>query len=99
MYSINRERLVKTFIELAEISSPSWKEKNVMNYIIKKFNRLGAECSTYRCGESCNLLIRFSGDSTRTPILLSGHMDTVTPCERVRAVVSDTKISSDGTIS
>jgi len=97
MYSINKERLVKTFIELAEIPSPSWKEKDVMNYIIKRFNRLGGECSTYRCGESFNLVIRISGDGKRTPILLSGHMDTVTPCDKIRTVVSETKISSDGT--
>lgn len=97
MYEINRERLVKTFIELAEISSPSWKEKDVMKYIIRRFNRLGGECSMHRCGESFNLLVRLNGKEKKSPILLSGHMDTVIPCDRVRTVVTDTKISSDGT--
>lgn len=97
MYEINRERLVKTFTELAEISSPSWEEKDVMKYIIKRFNRLGGECSTHRCGDSFNLLIKLNGSAKRSPILLSGHMDTVIPCDNVKTVVTDTKISSDGT--
>ncbi len=97
MYEINRERLIKTFTEVAEISSPSWKEKDVMNYIIKRFNRLGGECSMHRCGESFNLLIKLNGSEKRSTILLSGHMDTVIPCDNVKAVVTDTRISSDGT--
>ena len=97
MYSINREKLIKTFVELAEIPSPSWHEKYVMKYIINRFTRLGAECLTYKCGESENLLIRFKGVQDRNAILLSGHMDTVIPCDNVKAVVTATKISSDGT--
>lgn len=97
MYSINREKLIKTFVDLAEIPSPSWHEKDVMNYIIKRFSRLGAECLTYRCGESDNLLIKLRGSLDRSTILLSGHMDTVIPCEKVKAVVTGTKITSDRT--
>ena len=96
MYQIDREKIVKTFVDLAEIPSPSWHEQKVMDYTIKRFKELGAECSTYRCGESSNLLIKIAGDSKRTPILFSGHMDTVIPCEKVKAVVTDTKITSDG---
>lgn len=97
MYSIDREKLIKTFVELAEIPSPSWREKNVMNYIIKRFRRLGAECITYKCGESENLLIRFRGVEGRSTLLLSGHMDTVIPCDKVKAVVTAARITSDGT--
>jgi len=96
MYEINKEKLVKTFVELVEISSPSWHEKKVMDYVIKRFKALGGVCTTHKCGESHNLLIKIPGDSKRNPILLSGHMDTVIPCENVKAVVTDTKISSDG---
>jgi len=97
MYNINRERLIKTFVELAEIPSPSWKEEQILKYLIKRFDKLGANCQTYRCGESFNLLIRFKGNSNQNPILLSGHMDTVIPCDKVKAIISDTKITSDGT--
>ncbi|MCL1864732.1 MAG: M20/M25/M40 family metallo-hydrolase [Spirochaetes bacterium] len=97
MYDINSEKLVKTFVELAEISSPSWHEKQVMDYLIKRFKKMGARCTQYKCGESYNLLIKISGDKNRTPILFSAHMDTVGPCENVKVIVTDTKISSDGT--
>jgi len=97
MYEINKDTLVKTFVELVEISSPSWQEKKVMEYITKRFKALGGVCTAHKCGDSHNLLIKFSGDSKRTPILFSGHMDTVIPCDNVKAVVTDTKISSDGT--
>ena len=96
MYNINKERLLKTFIELAEISSPSWHEKQVMDYLIKRFKKLGAVCTPYKCGESCNLLIKISGNKSITPVLFSGHMDTVGPCENIKVVVTDTKIASDG---
>ena len=96
MYEINKEKLVKTFVELAEISSPSWHEEKIIDYIIKRFKPLGGECTLHKCGESHNLLIKIQGDSKRTSILFSGHMDTVIPCENVKPVVSDTKITSDG---
>ncbi len=96
MYDINKEKLIKTFVDLVEISSPSWHEKPVMDYIIKRFKSLNAECIQYPCGESHNLLVKISGDNKRTPILLSGHMDTVVPCENIRAIVTDTKITTDG---
>lgn len=97
MYDINKESLIKTFVELVEISSPSWHEKNVMDYIIKRFKNLGAVCTTHKCGESHNLLITIPGDSDRKPILFSGHMDTVIPCEHVKAIVTASRITSDGT--
>lgn len=97
MYEINREKLVKTFVELAEISSPSWHEKKIMDYIIKRFKKLGAACTAHKCGESHNLLVKFAGNVKKSTILLSGHMDTVIPCDNVKPVVTETKISSDGT--
>ncbi|MCL2156136.1 MAG: M20/M25/M40 family metallo-hydrolase [Leptospirales bacterium] len=96
MYDINTERLIRTFVELAELSSPSWHEKQVMDYLIKRFKKIGAVCVPYKCGESYNLLIQIPGDGARTPILFSGHMDTVGPCENIKVIVTDTKISSNG---
>jgi len=97
MYNIDKEKLVKTFVDLAEISSPSWHENKIADYIIKRFKKIGGECTLHKCGESHNLLIKITGDDKRTPILFSGHMDTVIPCENVKTVVTDTRITSDGT--
>ena len=97
MYKINKKRLVKTFVDLAKIPSPSWKEAAVADYIIEKLKPLKADCKLYPCGGSHNLLARIEGDKSRKPLLFSCHMDTVTPCENVVPVVTDTKITSDGT--
>ena len=95
--SINRERLIRTFTELAEISSPSWKEKEVMNYIVKKFRELDIKHKKFRCGKSFNLLGYFPGEKSSEPIILSAHMDTVVPCEKVTPIITEKKIISDGT--
>ncbi len=97
MNTVNKNRLIKTFTELASIPSPSWHEGDVMNYIIEQFDRLGLDHEIYPCGESFNLVGRLAGTKKSPSIILSGHMDTVIPCERVRPVVTATKITSDGT--
>ena len=97
MYTINRDRLVETFIDLVKIPSPSWQEQKVMEYIIERFTRLGAESIPCECDDSYNLLLRIPGDNGITPILFSGHMDTVVPCDDVKPVVAKNRISSDGT--
>ncbi|OHD68795.1 MAG: hypothetical protein A2W19_10875 [Spirochaetes bacterium RBG_16_49_21] len=94
---INRKRLIRTFSELVRISSPSWKEALVREYIIRSVKKLPVICKKYPCGSSHNLLLTMDGERKRKPILFSAHMDTVTPCEKVKPVVTDKKIASDGT--
>lgn len=96
MYTINSEKVIKTFVELAGIPSPSWHEQKVMEYIIKRFDKLGGKSTTHRCGESHNLLIKIPGTIKCDTLLLSGHMDTVVPCDDVKPVIKKGKITSDG---
>ena len=96
MYSVNKEKVIQTFVELARISSPSWQEQEVMEYIISRFTKLGFICTPHKCGESHNLLINIPGNIKSPPLLLSGHMDTVVPCEGVNPIVTASKITSDG---
>ncbi len=97
MYTIDTKRLVGTFLDLVKIPSPSWKEKEVIEYITPLLKKLGISHTLYKCGESHNLLARLEGTRKGTPILLSCHMDTVVPCEGVRPVVTGNTIASDGT--
>lgn len=83
---IDRQRLAETFIELCEIGSPSRQEKNVADYLIDCFTRLGAEAihidgSAVATGsDSGNLLIRFGASGQRGDgLFFSCHMDTVEP--------------------
>ncbi|MCX8123987.1 MAG: M20/M25/M40 family metallo-hydrolase [Spirochaetes bacterium] len=93
---INRERLISTFIDLAKISSPSWEEKGVIEFIQQKAQKLGVSCALYPCKNSFNVLIHIPGESSYVPVLFSAHMDTVTPCENIQPVVKDNRIVSDG---
>jgi tripeptide aminopeptidase len=97
MYTINTKRLVKTFTDMAKISSPSWKEDAMRAYISRTAKALGATVREFPCGESRNLLLTLKGDPSRRPVLFSAHMDTVTPCANVKPRVTGTKITSDGT--
>lgn len=89
---INDARLLDTFLELVRISSPSGQETPVANAIAVRLQRLGIASSTDAAG---NLFATVAGQGE--PLLLTAHMDTVTPCESVRPVISEGIIYSDGT--
>jgi tripeptide aminopeptidase len=97
MYPINEQRLLSTFLELVSIPSPSWKEHQVISYIEKRLSSLNIPLKKYPCNGSYNILATLEGDSARQPIMLSGHMDTVVPCEKINPVAGKTRITSDGT--
>mgnify|MGYP003769629375 CR=1 FL=1 len=97
MYSVNRERLLQTFTDLVKISSPSWNEAGVIDYIVKKLKPMKIQAEKIPCGKSHNLLVRIDGEEKRRPALFSCHTDTVVPCENVIPVVTSSRISSDGT--
>ncbi len=97
MSDINRERLISTFVDLAKISSPSWHEAEIIEYLINRFKKLNAEIKKFPCGKSFNLLARFTGNPDKKPVLLSAHMDTVVPCEKITPVIKKDRITSDGT--
>jgi len=97
MFDINTRRLIKTFTDMAKISSPSWREERMRDYIVGAVKKLGVKARSYPCGDSYNLLLTRPGDPKRKPVLFSAHMDTVTPCDNVKPVVTAAKITSDGT--
>lgn len=87
-------RLVKTFIDLAEIDSPSGKEEKVSLYIEQWFNKHSV---LYKKDSYGNLIATIRGAGK--PLLLSAHMDTVDPCRGIKAAIkNDTIVSSGNTI-
>jgi tripeptide aminopeptidase len=97
MMHVDRERLIRTFLDLVKIPSPSWKEKGIIDYVTGVLEECRVPFTLYPCGESANLLARMEGTRPGAPVLFSCHMDTVVPCERVNPVVKKDRISSDGT--
>ena len=100
-FEINEKRMVQTFVELAKISSLSGQEAGVARYLERALKALGAEVYIDDAGEKIsgntgNLIARFKGTVESEPFLLSAHMDTVGPAERVRPVVLTDRVTSDG---
>jgi tripeptide aminopeptidase len=90
---IDRERLVRTFLELVAVDSPSGEEDAIAAELEKRFTALGVETSQDAHG---NVLGRFQGKGE--PLLLSAHMDTVEPGRGITPVFDgEDIIRSDGT--
>lgn len=99
--SVNKERIVRTFLDLVQIDSLSRKEGKIASFLEKRLKELGLE--TFKDGagqkagsETGNLLARLPGKASLPPILLSSHMDTVGPGEGIRPIVEKDRIRSDG---
>lgn len=100
---INKERIVKTFLELAVIDSPSLGEREAADYVKKRFKQMGILLEEDHAGgkiggNAGNLYGFIKGNVPGAPILLSAHLDTVEPSAGKKAVVhEDGTITSDGT--
>ncbi len=99
---INENRLVKTFIEMVEINSESFEEKEMMEYVEKKLKKLGMRVDFDNAGEivgsnATNIYGYYEGNNELSPIVLSAHMDTVKPGNNVKVVIDGDVIKTDGT--
>lgn len=98
---INKKRLVQEFIKLAEIPSPSYREREIADYLKGRLQELGLtveeDDTAAKIGGSCgNLLARLPGDERYPALFFSSHMDTVTPAEEIKVVFQDGVFSSQG---
>ena len=97
----NKERLVKTFIDLVSISSPAGKERACADYIIKYLDNLGISWIEDNAGatingDTGNIIVQLDS-SLEKHILFSAHMDTVGPCEKITPIIENGVIKTDGT--
>lgn len=90
--TVNQNRLVRKFLQLVKIASPSGEEEQVANYIREELDDLGIKYTTDKKG---NLIARVSGAST-SPLLLCAHMDTVLPGINIQPVTRGNTIMSGG---
>lgn len=100
-FEINEKRMVRTFVELARISSLSGREAGVARYLERSLKTMGAEVRSDNAGKKTggntgNLIARFKGTVASAPFLLSAHMDTVGPAGNVKPVVHPDRVTSDG---
>lgn len=90
---MNRDRLVKTFIDLVRIDSPSGEEEKLGRFLIKYLlnNKLVGRAEIDKAG---NVVAHLSGE--RDPFLVCAHQDTVEPGRGIVPRVSDELITSSG---
>jgi len=94
---INRERLLKTFIDLLRIDSPSFHEQKIGALLAKELRKRGCQVTTQKYDKSFNLIAVKKGNAAGArPLLLSGHMDTIEPTEGLRFSIRTGRISSTG---
>ena len=100
---INEARIRAEFGELARIDSESFGERELADRLKEKLAELGIQAKEDDTAEKIggnagNLFGRLKGGLSGTPILLSGHMDTVAPGIGKKPVFhEDGTITSDGT--
>lgn len=81
---LNKERLIKTFMDYVKIDSETKNEKAISEKIAQDLKDLGLEVYVDKAGEKAasngnNVYCFLEGTKDLEPILFSAHMDTVTP--------------------
>ena len=98
---MSSERLLKTFLDLIRIDSPSGEEAEVAAYCAARLRDLGFEVSfddsKEKTGsETGNIIAIRPGTSPGRTLVLSAHMDCVEPCRGVDPVVENGVVRSVG---
>jgi tripeptide aminopeptidase len=99
---VNRDRLVRTFLDLVEINSPSKAERGVADYLKPKLVSLGFDVreddAGERIGGNCGNVIAVKDGTSGAGIelFLCSHMDTVEPTEGMTPHVDDEGIIRSG---
>ncbi|MCR4407690.1 MAG: M20/M25/M40 family metallo-hydrolase [Anaerolineae bacterium] len=91
-FTINRDRLLDTFLTLVQIDSPSGEEEAIARHLADRLIALGLAVHHDNAG---NLIART--DSSGEPLLLNAHMDTVGQDRGIRPIVENGIVRTDGT--
>ncbi|MBI2415677.1 MAG: M20/M25/M40 family metallo-hydrolase [Candidatus Kerfeldbacteria bacterium] len=90
------QRLLKNFLRLVKISSPSGSEAVIRKVMITQLRQLGVKITVDHAGNVIGRLAGYGQLKSAPPYLLSAHLDTVQPCSKVKPVVRGSVIMSDG---
>ncbi|MEG0686544.1 MAG: M28 family peptidase, partial [Erysipelotrichales bacterium] len=98
---INEERLINNFLDYVQIDSESGNEKEMCDYLSKQLKELGFEVFIGEVGTEIgsngyNICAKLAGNPDKDPILLSSHVDTVSPGKGIKPIVDGDIIKTDG---
>lgn len=99
---INRNRMVKEFIELVKIDSLSLRERQMADKVKEILASMGYQVEEddagQKIGGNCgNLICRVKGTKAVPTAMVMAHLDTVTPGINKKPVLDGDFIKSDGT--
>ncbi len=99
---VNKERMLKEFIELVKTDSLSLKERKMADILKSKLSDIGLsvyedEAGKKAGGDAGNLISFVKGTKNVSPVLLMAHMDTVVPGINKKPVIEGDMIKTDGT--
>lgn len=98
---IDKKRLKQIFNDLLKINSPTYKEKEISNYIIEYLMSKGFEVYTddsyHTTGSNIgNVIAKIKGNVKAKPVMLNAHMDTIESTENIKLVEEKDIIKTDG---
>lgn len=97
MSAPNCERITDLFVQLAKINSPSFKERELAEFVANILRAEGCEVRFQEYAESFNLIAYKKGSiSSRQPIMLSAHLDTIEPTEGIIIELDENAVRSAG---
>ena len=101
MYNLDKNKIVKEFVNLVEIDSVSKNEKKLANKLKVDLKNLGFKVKEDDTGEKIggntgNIIAELEGEDSLPTILLSAHLDRVTPGKGVKTKIKDGYIYSKG---
>lgn len=99
---INKGRVLDKFLEYIQIDSPTKEERDFAKHLMKDMKELNIDVQMDDAGKdvgsnSGNVLGFLKGNTDAEPILLTAHMDTVSPGRGIKPQIKDGIIYSDGT--
>lgn len=99
---IDRKRMLNEFFELVQINCSSGKEREAADLVKQRLQGCGLEVTEDKAGEKTggntgNILAFLKGTVAGVPtIMLSGHLDSVEPCDGIKPQIKDGVITSAG---
>lgn len=86
------KKVLKYFLKLVTISSPSGQEQKIATYLLKWLKNHQFSTKTDDSGSIIGI-----HKGTKPSIMFCAHMDTVNPCQNIKPVIQNNNITSDGT--
>jgi tripeptide aminopeptidase len=83
--AVDRDRLVRTFLELVAIDSPTGHEEAIGKELVARFGDLGCEVTKDEIGNLISVLPGMRDDT----MMISTHMDTAGTDTGIKAIVGD----------